>query len=427
MILTDFVTRSGSRLLLNGKPFRFAGPNIYWLGLDENVGGVDWPSEFRVLNALDTAAEMGATVIRSHTLGASCGHSKSIQPERGMFQEEALRRVDFAIHEAGMRGLRVIIPFVCNWHYYHGGRATYTGWHGLDDPNAFYTHPGVIEDFKRHIAVLLNRVNSYNGKRYKDDPVILAWELGNELNDAPVAWVAEIAGYIKSTDPRHLVAHGRQFKLDGDKLDVTKLDILDVHYYPADADELRRDAGRVAEADKVYMAGEFGWPEGDLTSFLETAENTEAVAGTLFWSLFGHHDTCGYVQHFDGFSVHYPGNGVNADLAQRVSSLRAHAYRMTGREVPPLKIPEPPRITQAFGTIAFRGVVGAAFYSVEKSITGAEGPWTIVYDRRPADHDMPWTDPTRAQTIRTWYRVKAINPAGIEGPYSDVYESAPRG
>src|SRR6478752_752816 len=34
-----FVQRDGTHLTLNGKPFRFAGPNLYWLGLDENVGG----------------------------------------------------------------------------------------------------------------------------------------------------------------------------------------------------------------------------------------------------------------------------------------------------------------------------------------------------------------------------------------------------
>lgn len=37
-VQTAFVTRSGSQLLLHGQPFRFSGPNIYWLGLDGNLG-----------------------------------------------------------------------------------------------------------------------------------------------------------------------------------------------------------------------------------------------------------------------------------------------------------------------------------------------------------------------------------------------------
>ncbi len=51
------------------RAFSFTSPDIYWLGLDENVGGVNYPTPFRVTDALTTAVGMGATVIRSHTLG----------------------------------------------------------------------------------------------------------------------------------------------------------------------------------------------------------------------------------------------------------------------------------------------------------------------------------------------------------------------
>ena len=35
--MSSFVTRSGAQLMLDNEPFRFAGANMYWLGLDENV------------------------------------------------------------------------------------------------------------------------------------------------------------------------------------------------------------------------------------------------------------------------------------------------------------------------------------------------------------------------------------------------------
>ncbi|MBB3113708.1 mannan endo-1,4-beta-mannosidase [Paenibacillus phyllosphaerae] len=426
MINEQFVTRDGSRLVLGGEPFRFAGPNIYWLGLDENVNGIDWPSPFRVTNALDTAIEMGATVVRSHTLGASHGCEKALSPTLGEYNEEAFRRVDFAIKEAGLRGLRLIIPFVCNWHYYHGGRKTFAQWRGLDDADAFYTDEQVIADFEAYITVLLNRINSYTGIAYKDDPTIMAWELGNELNNAPVEWVRRIVRHVKSLDRNHLVAHGKQFQLDADKLQIEELDILDVHYYPANAQELTEDAAAVAAAGKVYIAGEFGWPDCDLTAFLNAAEELEHVSGTLFWSLFGHHDRGGYVQHFDGFAVHYPGCGVNEDIFARVKALRTHAYRMSGRPLPSDSVPECPVILDADrGHIAFRGVVGAAYYTVERSLSGEEGSWQTIYDKRPADHSMPWIDPTRVQSTSAYYRVKAINVAGMEGDYSEVIHSAP--
>src|SRR5438874_9175076 len=45
-----FVTRSGSQLLLNGRPFRFAGANIHWLALDDST---TYPSQFRVNDVFD--------------------------------------------------------------------------------------------------------------------------------------------------------------------------------------------------------------------------------------------------------------------------------------------------------------------------------------------------------------------------------------
>lgn len=423
MTSREFISREGSRLMLGGKPFRFGGPNIYWLGLDENVGGVDWPTEFRVLDALDAAVQMGAAVVRSHTLAASQGCPKALSPKRGEYNEEAFRRVDFAIAEAGRRELRLLVPFVCNWAYYHGGRETFASWRGLDDPGLFYTDRAVIEDFKSYISVVLNRVNSLTETAYKDDPTIMAWELGNELNGAPAEWVREIACHIKSEDGRHLISHGKQFELDRDKLGIEELDILDVHYYPADAVKLAADAADTAAAGKVYIAGEFGWPEGDLEGFVSHAEEDERVAGTLFWSLFGHGDGGGYVPHYDGFSLHYPGTGVNEEIGRRVLRLREHAFRMSGRVVPEFPLPEAPVITAAKEKIMFRGVAGAAMYTLERSSRGADGPWQTVFDAREADYDMPWRDPLRAHSAKAWYRVKAHAPDGRAGAYSPVYES----
>lgn len=420
-----FVTRSGSQLLLDGKQFRFAGPNIYWLGLDENVDGVDYPTTFRVDNVLNTALEMGASVVRSHTLAASHGCPEAIEPELGVFNEQALKKVDYAIQAAGARGLKLIIPLVDNWNYYHGGRQSFTRWRGLEDANAFYTDRQVIGDFKEHIQTIINRVNTYTGVAYKDDAAILAWEIGNELNDAPAAWVQEIAGFIKGQDGNHLVAFGKQFQLDEDKLDIAELDIIDVHYYPPVASSLVADAEKAAQKGKVFIAGEFGWSQGDLNEFLDAAEAHPSVAGTLFWSLFGHHDRGGYVQHFDGFALHYPGNAQNEELMSRILRLRQHAFAMRGESVPEAGMLDKPIIIGAEGKIVFRGVAGAAYYTVERSSEGEAGPWSIVYEKRPVDHEEGWHDPVRIHTQEAWYRVKGISLSGQSGAYSDCYHSLP--
>ncbi|MDI5787504.1 cellulase family glycosylhydrolase [Bacillus licheniformis] len=62
---------------------------------------------------------------------------------------------------------------------------------------------------------MLNRVNTYNGVKYKDDPAIMAWELANEprvqsdrTGNTLVEWADEMSEFIKSIDQNHLVAVG---------------------------------------------------------------------------------------------------------------------------------------------------------------------------------------------------------------------------
>lgn len=56
------VQRNGSLLLLNNLPFRAVGPNIYWLGLDENVvPNPSYPSRARVTEIMAVARAMGAS------------------------------------------------------------------------------------------------------------------------------------------------------------------------------------------------------------------------------------------------------------------------------------------------------------------------------------------------------------------------------
>lgn len=61
----SFVQRNGSRLVLDGNTFTATGPNIYWLGLDENVQpSPSYPSRTRVNEILATAAGMGASQLQ---------------------------------------------------------------------------------------------------------------------------------------------------------------------------------------------------------------------------------------------------------------------------------------------------------------------------------------------------------------------------
>jgi mannan endo-1,4-beta-mannosidase len=121
---SSFVTRQGSRLLVDNASFKAVGPNVYWLGLDENINAsISYPTPQRVLEIMATAAAMGATTIRATTLGVSVGHPLAISPSLGTFSEEALRIVDFAVYAARAYGIRLIIPLTDQWDYYHGGQS----------------------------------------------------------------------------------------------------------------------------------------------------------------------------------------------------------------------------------------------------------------------------------------------------------------
>ncbi|WP_405929561.1 Ig-like domain-containing protein [Streptomyces griseus] len=408
-----FVEREGTTLTLQGEPFRFAGTNLYWLGLDENVGGVDHPTYFRIDDALKTARVMNATVVRSHTLGTSLGCVPCIQPEPGEFNEDAFAPIDYAIARARVYGLRLIVPLTDQWDYYHGGYPTMAKWLGLQDPEDFYTDPRAKAAYKEYSRQVLNHRNPYTGLRYKDDPTIMSWELGNELNGMTRDWVDEVGAYLGKLAPRQLISAGRQQGVDTSALASPEVDIVDVHYYPSSALTMAADAARVTGRGKVYIAGEHGSDSLTAADALTLADDPN-VTGVLSWSLFGHADDHGYVQHDDGFTLHYPGD--TAAMRTDVLANAALAKMIGGeRRLPALPV-TPPLITSitkrsGINEIAWRGTAGAHTYRVQRSVRGAHGPWTTLTTTPVGDNDTPWLDATTPRTQAS-YRVSALDRAG---------------
>ena len=195
-----FVTRRGAQLLDGGRPFRFAGPNVPWLGLDENlmvngthVEKINYPTHFRVDDAFETAVGMGATVIRSHTIGISVANALSLEPALGSFSETASEHIDYAVWRAAQSGVRLIVPLTDNWDWYHGAKVSFVRWIDprMDHADAcapplsgnesvaglcpFYSDRRLIDAFKAYIGRLLSHVNGYTGRALKDEPAILGW------------------------------------------------------------------------------------------------------------------------------------------------------------------------------------------------------------------------------------------------------------
>jgi Cellulase (glycosyl hydrolase family 5) len=419
-----FVTRSGSSLLLDGRPFRFVGANIHWLALDDST---NYPSQFRVNDALDAAREMGVTLIRAYSLGISAGCPACIEPAPGHFNQTALQHVDYVVKAASERGMRVIIPLTDGGQNPTGGIHTFTDWRGISDAQQFYTNPKVIRDFETYIRTLLKHVNVYTGVANADDPAIFAWETGNGLQPL-TSWTQTISTYIKSIDKHHLVIDGN-VGIDPNAARLRNVDILSDHFYPKNIASMFADAQAAQEAGKAFIVAEFDWNDADggdpLSDFLASAQSDPAVAGVAFWELWSHDDQYGFSGSNEQSILYYP--GTSSAMSRAVQLLRAHAFAMRNQAAPPVGVPGTPLLETVIrngpgNQVIWRGTALAASYTVETSTAGPAGPWSVICQRCATDADTPWVD-AREPIGPLWYRVTAYNLAGVASPPSPSYQA----
>ena len=209
------IIRSANGKFWDGqKPFRYVGANNYYLRYTSDKAGI--------AEVLDAARDMGMRVLRCQANGESFDAKGSPGEPLRFFtlggpngdKEEVYAHYDYLMDEASKRGLRIIIYIADNWEYY-GGLKVRAQWAGLKDKNAFFTDAKAKAAYKQHILKWVNRRNTVNGRLYKDDPTVFAWELCNEPRDEAdksgkqlAAWIDEMSSYWKTVDPKHMVSAG---------------------------------------------------------------------------------------------------------------------------------------------------------------------------------------------------------------------------
>lgn len=288
----EFVTREGSTLYLGNDEFTFTGLNLYWLNFKEFGTTVYKPSYAEIDDGLDTAVEMGSNVIR--TWGGTFDCDICIMPDHNVINENNFEHLDYAIAEAKKRDLRMIITLIDANEFQVGGVNSFVTWRGLPNRDAFYTDAATRQDFKKFITSFLNHTNPYTGLKYKDDPTIMAWELGNEFRNesgGDTAWDSEftkdISAHVKSIAPHQLVVDGKygtsldsSYRIDSDSLSIDTVDMYTSHYYPILQDRMEADATEVAAADKVFFVGEYDWTDDASTDGTVELDTTEGNTDT---------------------------------------------------------------------------------------------------------------------------------------------------
>jgi mannan endo-1,4-beta-mannosidase len=348
-----FVARQGANLTLGGQPFRYAGPNMYWLGLSEDSDsyctpactGVHYPPHGEIDTGMNNAQTMGAKVVRSMA-ALSVGCPLCVQPSRGVFNANAFASIDYAIASAKQRNIRLVLPLVDNYDYFHGGKFTYLRWRNIKPDSVgsqFFTNTTVRNDFKAHITAVLNHVNPYTGLAYKNEPAIMAWETGNELSVYPntwthSSWTDDISRHIKvALGAQQLVVDGKYGiyttggTVDTASLQLQYVDIYSNHAYdtfrtPA---EIAYESSVVHGSNKAFVLGEYSWTDKStggstlnwtLPQMLSSIEQN-GVNGDTYWELLPPG-----VAHGDGFTLHWPGD--TTDMQNRAQQLQQHATRM---------------------------------------------------------------------------------------------------
>lgn len=450
-----FITRRANKLYDGEKEFRFIGANMPGLVLP-----YDWtlylperlhlPTPWEQEDAFKTLDQMNLRVVRTWNLPIRAPQEEAqswhyvLGP--GQFNDEAFRTVDSLFALANKYGVRVVFDLTAESGDYLGGIGTYAAHRGKKRAE-FYTDPQLKEDYKATVRYVLTRTNTITGIPYREDKAILAWQFGNEMHSAPDAWLAEMAAYIKSLDPNHLVAETRH--RPGQTLTIDpNIDLITRHLYANYAGveggwpaAIRAEMARVGDERPMFI-GEFGpYIDGKmfthdnvvdkLSEFLDYVQSEPGISGALIWSMYFHHSNGGFYWHQimtypAVWSYHWPGF-PSADAQREIgimTAMREAGFRIQGLPVPPLPVPDPPELLpiSEVPLLSWRGSAGATSYDIERAQSAA-GPWsTIATEVSDADiaYRPLFSDTTARPGNTYFYRVTARNSSGRSAPSNVV-------
>ena len=283
-----FVTKEGTQLIKDGKPYRYIGTNLWYASILASTGeGGDRERFCKELDNLKAIGVNNLRILSGPDAGSDLANPAKpyLQTAPGVLNDTILQGLDFAIAELEKRDMTAVIYLNNAWDW-SGGYGFYLKECGYgDSPNTnedggynryveycanFSREPKAIEMYYNYIKSIVSRKNSITGRQYKDEPAIMAWQLCNEPRpfakenkEAFAKWISEAAAIIKSIDPNHLVSTGSEgyigCELDSDLYEQIhadkNIDYLTIHIWPVNWGWAKRSD---PDSDIVYACEESG-------------------------------------------------------------------------------------------------------------------------------------------------------------------------
>jgi mannan endo-1,4-beta-mannosidase len=357
-----FIKQQQNNFTINNKPYHFIGTNMWYaniMAMADNKGG----DKKRLIKELDFLKKQGITNIRV-LIGAQ-GQDKlvngvspvhpALQIATGKYNNDILQGMDFVLQQLQKRGMNAVFFFSNNWEW-SGGFLQYLNWHNkLDDAtmakkltwdenqdivSKFYSCTPCMEDYWAFVKMVLNHTNKLTGKKYINEPAVMAWEIANEPRPMrPYAieeykvFLQKTTALIKKIDTNHLLTLGTEGYMGTENMEVFQqihqdknVDYATIHIWPKNwgwykdssfkndfSTVVKKTSEYISQHQKVMMqihkplvVEEFGMPRDNFSfslqssvsyrdkyfeavfkDLLKSKKTNSSIAGINFWALGG--------------------------------------------------------------------------------------------------------------------------------------------
>lgn len=243
----DFVSARLQHFWVNGEPFRFVGYNVRGL---VHYGGGDMLYDSQTSDREANLAYMESVGAKVARVFMSCRFTNTTTLGN---------RLDAALQVASQHNIRLIVVFTDE--YYSNfcplGDGVYYGYLGNGLLNQSFFGGGYMTNYVPLVNYIVNR--------FKNDPTVFAWQLGNELkcpwNPADLLpFSHDMAQRIRAIDSMHMVSHGTAGRAfggltydQGVQL-YQDFDFLTIH--PYNGNESLNDSGLANQLGKPLLVSE---------------------------------------------------------------------------------------------------------------------------------------------------------------------------